>query len=471
MAESRRAELATDTVRRLSASLRGAELYEPGHPLVTRNVLSLAEILNVVHGYAPVLTIGFVGSEIVVGDMPLSGASQTMARTMKHLGDQGIQRISFERGVSPEELIQAVRVLSGASAGPGDGGGEPANAQAGNALEWFARNAERVPHIRVGGLSVEKKLETASADMASVREMYAGSVKRAEDIWESATEDGEVDTGAVRRLVNDLAQAVTYSSTAVMALTALKKYDNYTFTHMVNVSILVMAQARSLGIDGTLLREFGLAGLMHDIGKVRTPKEILNKPGALTEEEFAAIRRHPVDGAMILRRAADMPPLAAIVAFEHHLRLDGRGYPASVKRAALNIGTQMSAIADLYDAMRSKRGYQEAFPTDRVMSVLQADDGSRFDPALVRRFAQIVGIYPVGNLVRLDTGDVAVVTKVKPSDPRRPLVRLVIAPDGSRYEGDHKVRLWEAPTATGQPSAIVSPLDPSEFGIDPLVYV
>ena len=136
---------------------------------------------------------------------------------------------------------------------------------------------------------------------------------------------------------------MTQNRTALMALTAMRSYDNYTFTHMVNVSILTMAQARALGIDGKLLREFGLSALMHDIGKVRTPKEILNKPDKLTDEEFVIMRRHVVDGAEILRRTPEMPILAPVVAFEHHLRLDGSGYPFTVKRETMNLGSMLCA--------------------------------------------------------------------------------------------------------------------------------
>ena len=176
-----------------------------------------------------------------------------------------------------------------------------------------------------------------------------------------------------------------------MALTAMRNYDNYTFTHMVNVSILTMAQARALGIEGRLLREFGLSALMHDIGKVRTPKEILNKPDKLTDDEFVIMRRHVVDGAEILRRTPEMPILAPVVAFEHHLRLDGTGYPFGVKRRrSLNLGTMLCSIADVYDAMRSQRAYQQAFPTDRILAVLKRNDGTQFDQHLVRRFVQLL---------------------------------------------------------------------------------
>jgi putative nucleotidyltransferase with HDIG domain len=152
------------------------------------------------------------------------------------------------------------------------------------------------------------------------------------------------------------------------------------------VSILTMGQARALGIEGRLLREFGLSALMHDIGKVRTPKEILNKPDKLTDQEFTIMRRHTVDGAEILRRTPEMPILAPVVAFEHHLRLDGTGYPIGALRGALNLGTMLCSISDIYDAMRSQRAYQQAFPTERIIAVLKRNDGTQFDQHLVRRF-------------------------------------------------------------------------------------
>jgi putative nucleotidyltransferase with HDIG domain len=256
----------------------------------------------------------------------------------------------------------------------------------------------------------------------------------------------------------------------LLALTALKNYDNYTFTHMVNVSILTMGQARGLGIDGGLLREFGLSALMHDIGKVKTPTDILNKPEKLDEREFEIMKRHTVDGAEILRRTPEMPTLAPIVAFEHHLRLDGTGYPNGVNRGQLNLATMLCGVADVYDAMRSQRHYQQAFPTDRILAVLQRNDGKQFDQNLVRRFSQLVGIYPVGNLVRLSTGDIAVVLKVYAPDPYRPRVRVLRGADGADLERPYEVNLWETEEDL-VPVSIQAPLDPAIYGIDPLSHV
>jgi HD-GYP domain-containing protein (c-di-GMP phosphodiesterase class II) len=207
---------------------------------------------------------------------------------------------------------------------------------------------------------------------------------------------------------------------------------------------------------------------MHDIGKVKTPLEILNKPDKLTDEEFTIMKRHTVDGAELLRRTPDIPLLAPVVAFEHHLRLDGSGYPPVV-RSSLNLCTMLCSIADVFDAMRSQRAYQQALPTARILEVLKQKDGKQFESHLVRRFVQLIGIYPVGNLVRLNTGEVAVVLKAHAPDPRRPRVRVAFDPSGNRLEHTYDVNLWEAGSEEREsPSSVRSPEDPANFGVDPL---
>ena len=301
--------------------------------------------------------------------------------------------------------------------------------------------------------------------------MYSDATNLAGSVWEMAKNEGTPDPKAARALVDSLAQAVSANRTALIALTALKNYDNYTFTHMVNVSVLTMSQARALGIDGTPLRELGLAALMHDIGKVRTPTEMLNKPDKLTDAEFEIMRMHVVDGAEILRRTPEIPAVAPVIAFEHHLRLDGTGYPFGAKRGTLNIGTQLCGISDVYDAMRSQRAYQQAFPSDRILEVLRRNDGHQFDQNLVRRFTQLLGIYPPGNLVRLDDGAIAVVMAVHAPDPFKPRVKMVVTSGGERLESPLEMNLLEARPRTPGPKSVTASLDPAEYSIDPLNYL
>jgi putative nucleotidyltransferase with HDIG domain len=451
---TRRVQLAEELLRRFSAAVRAAQLYARAHPLVAKSVVQFAEGLGLIVGQQRSIALGVVGGEFVVADVPLPRASALMGDMLRRLQRAGVERITFDRDVTPEEIVTLVHALG--SIEP-TSSSEPA--------------IPALPHIQVGRIQVQQRVEATVADMATIKRVFADASSAAQQLWDTATVEGRPDPRQAANVVDSLAQAVAQNRTALLALTALKNYDNYTFTHMVNVSILTMAQARALGIEGAVLREFGLAGLMHDIGKVRTPTEILNKPDRLSEPEFEIMRRHVVDGAEILRRTPELPPIAPVVAFEHHLRVDGTGYPAGVTRPTLNLATQLCGIADVYDAMRSQRKYQQAFPSERILSVLQRNDGSQFDQRLVRRFVQIIGIYPVGNVVRLDTGELGIVLRVNPRDPHRPQVRVVLDREGRKYLRPYDVNLWQSPEGGRWPCTVTAPVDPLTIGLDPLALL
>jgi putative nucleotidyltransferase with HDIG domain len=459
-----RLRAADDFMRRLAAALRGAQLYAPSHPLVQRAFESLYESLNQLLTDQPSIAVGIIGNEIIVGDLPLPKAAESMGEMIRRLKSLGIERIAFERGVTPEELQTLAMTIAHPERRPDQAA--PGVEQA-DPLAAFGSLA----HIRVGRIQTEEKKEQSSADVATIRRLYSNATNLASAVWDTAQSEGMPDQKAARALVDSLAQAVSANRTALIALTALKNYDNYTFTHMVNVSVLTMSQARALGIDGAPLRELGLAALMHDIGKVRTPTEVLNKPSKLTDAEFEIMSMHVVDGAEILRRTPEMPAIAPVIAFEHHLRIDGTGYPFGVQRGMLNIGTQLCGIADVYDAMRSQRAYQQAFPSDRILEVLKRNDGHQFDQNLVRRFTQLLGIYPPGNLVRLDDGAMAVVMAVHAPDPFKPRVKVIVTGSGERLENPFEMNLFEAPPDLPGPKSVTASLDPAEYSIDPLLYL
>lgn len=451
-------------MRRLAAALRGAQLYAPSHPLVQRAFDALNESLTQLLADQPTIAVGIIGNEVIVGDVPLPRAFESMGETVRRLKSLGIERIAFDQGVTPEEVQTLALTIAHPERRPGQSapGAEPSDPMG---------LLNSLPHVRVGRIQTEERKEQSAADVATIRRLYSDATNVASTVWESAQTEGTPDPKAARALVDGLAQAVSANRTALIALTALKNYDNYTFTHMVNVSILTMSQARALGIDGSQLRELGLAALMHDIGKVRTPTEILNKPEKLTDAEFAIMRMHVVDGAEILRRTPEMPAIAPVIAFEHHLRLDGAGYPFGVRRSGLNLGTMLCSIADVYDAMRSQRAYQEAFPSDRILAVMKRNDGQQFDQHLVRRFTQLLGIYPPGNLVRLDDGAIGVVMAVHAPDPFKPRVKVVRTPTGETIGTPYEINLWEAAEDGTGPKSVRAPLDPALYGLDPLAFL
>src|SRR5207244_4196503 len=253
--------------------------------------------------------------------------------------EREIEKITFSRGLTLDEIRSFVAAFIDRKA----------------PLPMADRLTSRgVRHIALGKIAVEDDGDQDTG-IAAARRVYATAVETAENLWQAAKAGDQPDPGAARKIIDSLAKLVSQDRTSLMALTALKKYDNYTFTHMVNVSALAMAQARALNVEGMLLREFGFAALMYDIGKVNTPLEVLNKPDKLSKEEFDVMKRHVVDGAHILRRTPEMPALAPIVAFEHHLKQDLSGYPEKIGSRKLNLCTMIVSIADVFDALRSHR--------------------------------------------------------------------------------------------------------------------
>lgn len=450
---SGRLALYDDLLRRLAAAVRAAQLYAADHPLLGRSQESLLATLQSLHHHHPSIVIGIVGQTLVVSDTPMTRASAGLTELIRRLRDHEIERIAIDRGITRDEVDGFVHAVATLGSRTGD-------------------RPLQSAHVHVGRLRArEERADGVDSDMEAIRALYASTVTAAEVLWESARTEGVPELPVALHAVDGLAETVSENRTALVALTAMHQYDNYTFTHMVNVAILTMGQARALGIEGRLLREFGLSALMHDIGKVRTPKDILNKPDALTDDEFAIMRRHTVEGAELLRRIPDMPILAPVVAFEHHLRLDGTGYPFGVRRDSLNLATMLCSIADVYDAMRSQRTYQRAFPTERILAVLKRNDGTQFDQHLIRRFVQLLGIYPPGNMVRLADGEIAVVIAVHAPDPYRPRVRILFDRAGARLSAPVDRNLWEAPADGGHADRILEPVDPAVCGVDPLTFL
>ena len=451
---TRRLPLYDDLARRFASALRGIQLYQTDHPLIVRNLEALLDALQQLLADGESVAIGVVGGELVVADTPLPKAAASLGELLRRLQAGGIERITFRRGLAVDELGTFVRSIS-------------------ELTHRATVETVELPsflHISVGRIGGDERSAGIARDIATIQRLYTDASRSAEDVWESAKTEGQPELTAAVETVGGLADTITENRTALVALTAMKSYDNYTFTHMVNVSILTMAQARALGIEGELLREFGLSALMHDIGKVRTPLEILNKTSQLTDDEFDIMKRHVVDGAEILRQTPEMPILAPAVAFEHHLRLNGSGYP-KVKRVSLNLGTMLCSIANVYDAMRSQRAYQQAFPTDRILAVLKRNEGGEFDQHLVRRFVQLIGIYPPGTLVRLTTQEVAVVLKVHAPDPHRPKVRLLLDSEGKTLGAPIERNLWDTGGDDEPAVKVETPLDPAEYGIDPLTFL
>ena len=446
---------AEELVRRLAAALRGTELYAPNHPLVQRGIDAFTAAATEGLRSAGSIVIAFIGDEVVVDAVRLPKGGASLVGFARDLREQDIEKITLTHGLAREEVRTLLTALSDRK----------------SPLPVAERLVARgVRNVTVGRVVVEE-VSNDQAGIAAAQRVYATAVETAETLWQAAKAGEQPDPGAARKIIDGLARLVSQDRTSLMALTALKKYDNYTFTHMVNVSALAMAQARALNLDGTLLREFGFAALMHDIGKVNTPLEVLNKPDKLTKDEFDIMKRHVVDGAHILRRTPEMPALAPIVAFEHHLKQDLSGYPEKIGSRKLNLCTMIVSIADVFDALRSTRPYRKGLATDRIRNIMGEQGNPAFNQVLLKRFVNLMGLFPVGNLVRLNTEELAVVTAEHPSDPFRPQVKIISDSKGEMLEEPLLTNTWERDSRGEHPRAVVEAVDPESLGIDPLTYL
>jgi len=210
------------------------------------------------------------------------------------------------------------------------------------------------------------------------------------DLYLSAQKHRQIDVRSVDDMVKGFIKGFRQEINPLSLLASLKSVNEYTFTHVTNVCILTMSQAEHLGFTGEYLHAIGIAALLHDIGKIYIPDEILSKRGVLTPEERRIIETHPVKGARYLMGIDGIPKLAILSALEHHQKFDGSGYPSIKGGWTPNVTSQMISIADVFDAMRSRRAYQNAFPQEKIEGVLLKGSGTQFNPVLVERFLKII---------------------------------------------------------------------------------
>lgn len=444
-----------DLVRRVGAAVRAAELYAPAHPQILRTATGLHTALRPFLEGTPTVIVAFLEGDVVVNDFRLRRGSAALAGLLRDMRDRKIEKITFAPGVEVADIRALMDEL----------GDRTSRTAVGDRL-----TARGVRRIQVGKVAVEEE-DDQEVGIAAAKQLYSKAVTSAETIWATAKAGDQPDPADARGIIDGLSRLVYQDRTSLLALTALKRHDNYTFTHMVNVAALSMAMARSLDLEGPMLREFGYAALMHDIGKVHTPLEILNKPDKLTEEEFKIMKLHVVDGAHVLRRTPETPALAPVVAFEHHLKQDLSGYPENIGHRKLNLCTMVVSVVDVFDALRSNRAYRAGMATDRIRHIMGQQDGTAFDRALLRRFVNLMGLFPVGTLVRLNTEEVGVVTQTHPDDPFRPQVKLILDVKGAPYEKPLLTNTWDRDAHGVFPRAVVEAVDGPQLGIDPLAYL
>ncbi len=271
------------------------------------------------------------------------------------------------------------------------------------------------PPRRAVSHSLESELERASGLITRTREAVA-SLFQAVRLGQAIAVEG------CRELVDDITASVKRNPDAFVNLARLKRRDDVTYMHSVAVCALMVALGRELGFDEDACREAGLAGLLHDVGKALMPLEVLNKPGALTDQEFDIMRTHPEQGRMLLMAGESATAHALDVCMHHHERMDGKGYPSRLPAERISLFSRMGAVCDVYDAVTSDRPYRDGWDPADALARMASWNG-QFDDTVFTALVRTLGIYPIGALVRLKSGKLAVVAEHNPGKPLTPVVK------------------------------------------------
>ncbi len=352
----------------VAAAINMRTLYPANHPRVIQTVEQIIAALNHVlqQTKSDSVTYLIVTDDLVVDQEVIRKTSLSVRQFIEALKRRGIERLTLAAGLQPDEAHQLIGALA-----------------TGEALESS-------PHVILGRVHVV--MEDEEARNRERREFSTEQLEMVREAWARFRAERKLPVGQMEDLVWSFIDSLSRTTRAILPLAKLKEHDEYTFVHSVNVSLLVLSQARSFGIQGAMLHAFGMAALLHDIGKLTVPLAVLNKPGKLEGEDWEIMKAHPQQGAWYLSETEGTNPLAAVVAFEHHLRYDGQpNYPVLRSPRVPNLASRMTSIADTYDAMSTVRPYQQPLARAAAFEILRKRSETFYDPLLVANFIRLVG--------------------------------------------------------------------------------
>lgn len=318
--------------------------------------------------------------------------------------------------------------------------------------EELQRMATSAPQV-IAKISIQQELEAA-------RRLQAKSKAAVTSMFNEARMGNAIKVSEAAPLVEEISQSITRNPEAFLNLARLKTKDDYTYMHSVAVCALMIALGKQLGLTGADLKEAGLAGLLHDVGKMMIPEEVLNKPGKLTDEEFEIIKAHPKKGWDLLHGSPDITASALDVCLHHHERVDGKGYPDKLSGDNLTLFARMGAVCDVYDALTSNRCYKNGWePADTIRKMAEWKDG-HFDERVFKAFVKTIGIYPSGTLVRLKSGRLAIVLEQTEKSLLTPIVKVFFSTKSNEPIMPEMLDLSRSQ------ESIASAEDPAKWGFD-----
>ena len=398
----------------LAQTISTMSLYKAGHParerVIDRSLSLLRDLL--VENSKP--EFSFLGDEVVYG-----------TTSMRELRDWewsarfaaiGVQRLEFDADVSRDELVEFLEIVAKRLANPA----APLDTAESRQTRRSAIRYGEVG-IRAEDEAIRRKLEQDIAT-ATIAYSLGEEIDAVKYMHEEVMKKGGLPLLEAEAVVRSLSVAMHGESEMMLPLLMLKEFDQYKTTHCLNVSVLTMALAEHLGLHARDVRTFGVAGLLHDLGKVKIPMEILNKPGKLTDEERAVMENHTIEGARIIITSDRELDMAAAVAYEHHIMINGGGYPKRHYERDCHKASNLVHVCDVYDALRTNRPYRSAWEADKVLSYIEEKSGSEFEPGIASAFV---------TMMRALEGRVATVKYPEPGDATAPVAATAASGTGN----------------------------------------
>ena len=428
----------------LTASIKTVLLYPQAHPAVRQPLQELVDILTGMLGDKKELHLGVVEGAFFIESCLLVSANAVVGELVERLTQKEVSALTIYPGLSPDDLFNFASLL--------------ANRQ--TTIDSLPGEMERkgIRGIRLGIDQAASDGSSGGGDTVAPAAIYRDALKAVQETMREV-DSGRIPSGEwINEVVDNMVCETMKDHTTLLGLAMIKDYDNYTFSHSVNVGILALALGAYLGMDRTALHELNTAGLLHDIGKTRVDKGILNSPGKLSDDQFQQMKRHAEEGAEIVKQMTEIPPHVAEVVLGHHIRHDRAGYPEWAR--GVNFGTyaEIVAVADTYDAITTLRTYNTPTLPKEAMEIMRRLSGASLNGELVNKFEEMMGDYPVGSLVRLDTNEIALVLKPNPMESEAPGVKIVMDAGGEMLATPRVLSL--AIKDGTRYASIVAPVDP-----------
>ena len=446
------------TFQQLAAVIRNAAVYPANHPFLLTSadqlLGKLQELLQTRKDVSFYLVAGelFFETHSVLVD-------QSLSMLMEQFTNRDVGGVIFKPGIERDEIVHFAYVMNKDVTYLAEHDGIQAEIE-----------REHITHIELHRVMLADRKFGKAVKEAKKKagRVFVDAVDTVQEIIHSVQMQKAINMRKVSSTVHSMVDDILDNRDALMGLTSIRMYDEYTFAHSVNVAVLSIAQGTFLSFDKQQIAALGIAGMLHDIGKVSVPLDIINKPDKLTDEEWSLVKRHPVEGALMLAGVPGLTKMAMISAFEHHQH---GGYPQIDNIVQQHPFSQIVALSDAYDAIVAARVYYKVpTPPDQAIRILLKKRGTVFNPVLVKAFVSLVGIFPVGTLVRLDSGETAIVIH-QTRDLMRPRVLLLSRFDGSE-RGDPEAEVSLLETARGHyKRSIVGTIDSGKARFDVKMYL